>query len=99
MTIYVCTLCIVYGPKSPPKLNVSKLQASMNWTGGQLHRSARQGSLSKTQKQNFAKSRQLAIDRKTAFSNLHKCRQQTTNGNDQVEQAMVAERQTLLVRT
>jgi len=36
---------------------------NMNWTGGQLHRSARQGTLSKNQRQNFAKSRQVAIDR------------------------------------
>lgn len=36
---------------------------TMNWTGGQLHRSARQGTLSKTQRQNFAKSRQVALDR------------------------------------
>ena len=32
----------------------------MNWTGGQLHRhSARSGGLSKNQRRNFAKSRQL----------------------------------------
>ncbi|KAJ5668588.1 uncharacterized protein N7477_007158 [Penicillium maclennaniae] len=35
----------------------------MNWTGGQLHRSARQGALSKIQLQNFAKSRQVALGR------------------------------------
>lgn len=36
----------------------------MNWTGGQLRRhSARKGVLSKTQRHNFAKSRQLANDR------------------------------------
>lgn len=36
----------------------------MNWTGGQLRRHpARQGILSKTQKQNFAKSRQPASNR------------------------------------
>lgn len=34
----------------------------MNWTGGQLHRSARQGTLSKHQRQNFAKSR-LVVDK------------------------------------
>ncbi|OQE15276.1 hypothetical protein PENSTE_c029G03782 [Penicillium steckii] len=36
----------------------------MNWTGGQLRRhSARKGILSKTQRKNFAKSRQLVTDR------------------------------------
>ena len=36
----------------------------MNWTGGQLRRhSARKGILSQTQRQNFAKSRQLVNDR------------------------------------
>jgi hypothetical protein len=38
--------------------------AEMNWTGGQLRRhSARQGILSKTQRQNFAKSRQEESNR------------------------------------
>lgn len=37
---------------------------TMNWTGGQLRRhSARKGILSQTQRQNFAKSRQLGNDR------------------------------------
>ncbi|KAJ5593991.1 uncharacterized protein N7459_000199 [Penicillium hispanicum] len=41
----------------------------MNWTGGQLRRhSARQGVLSKTQRQNFAKSRQLANSRTSGSS-------------------------------
>lgn len=36
----------------------------MNWTGGQLRRhSDRKGTLSQTQRQNFAKSRQRANDR------------------------------------
>ncbi|KAJ5797510.1 uncharacterized protein N7503_006806, partial [Penicillium pulvis] len=39
----------------------------MNWTGGQLRRhSARPGVLSKTQRQNFAKSRQLTSSRASA---------------------------------
>lgn len=42
----------------------SSRHAEMNWTGGQLRRhSARQGILSKTQKQSFATSRQQASER------------------------------------
>lgn len=42
----------------------------MNWTGGQLHRSARQGTLSKNQRQNFAKSRQVASRNFSPFPGL-----------------------------
>lgn len=72
--------------------------STMNWTGGQLHRSARQGTLSKTQKQNFAKSRQLAVDRASrqpspfrGFSNLNKHdEEQNVCEDDRGEQAVVA---------
>lgn len=69
----------------------------MNWTGGQLHRSARQGTLSKIQKQNFAKSRQLAIDRVPrqpspfrGFSNLRKHEEQSACKDERGEQAVAA---------
>ncbi|KAJ5197781.1 uncharacterized protein N7498_006898 [Penicillium cinerascens] len=42
----------------------------MNWTGGQLHRSARQGTLSKNQRQYFAKSRQVASRHLSSFPGL-----------------------------
>lgn len=73
----------------------------MNWTGGQLHRSAHQGTLSKTQRQNFAKSRQLAIDRVSrhpspirGFPSLGKRGEQVACKDNQKEQAVVAEEQT-----
>lgn len=68
----------------------------MNWTGGQLHRSARQGALSKPQKQNFAKSRQLAIDRASrqpspfrGFPNIRKHEEQSACEDERGEQAVV----------
>lgn len=70
-----------------------------------MHRSARQGTLSKTQKQSFAKSRQLAIDRNScrpssfrAFPSLDK-RELTAGGDGRTGQAMVAEEETQLVST
>lgn len=48
----------------PLLCSVHPYAIEMNWTGGQLRRhSARQSILSKTQKQNFAKSRQQASNR------------------------------------
>lgn len=42
----------------------------MNWTGGQLHRSARQGTLSKNQRQNFAISRPVTSRHLSPFPGL-----------------------------
>lgn len=84
-------------------LDFSRFQASMNWTGGQLHRSAHQATLSRTQKQNFAKSRQVAIDRSfcqqspfRAFPNLDK-RELTASRDGRTGPVEVAEEKTQLV--
>lgn len=89
--------CIIELYRAQPSSNRER---KMNWTGGQLHRSARQGTPSKTQKQNFAKSRQLAIESTSRhpspfrpFSNLDK-RRHTTSRDDQIEPGIGAEGQT-----
>jgi hypothetical protein len=70
----------------PPLLHTlfaSQLQAEMNWTGGQLRRhSARQGILSKNQKQNFAKSRQQANNRMSRQPSTFRLVPDPNNGGD-----------------
>lgn len=73
----------------------------MNWTGGQLTRSARQGTLSKTQKQHFAKSRQLATERVSlqpspfrGFPTFSKREAQVACNDDDLIHGMVMDEQT-----
>ncbi|KAJ6112224.1 hypothetical protein N7523_008285 [Penicillium sp. IBT 18751x] len=54
----------------------------MNWTGGQLHRSARQGALSNIQRRNFAKSRRVALGRSSRhLSPLTGCPEFSSTGD------------------
>ncbi|KAJ6157611.1 hypothetical protein N7470_005203, partial [Penicillium chermesinum] len=67
----------------------------MNWTGGQLHlHSSRSGVLSKTQRQNFASTRQLAGSKPSPprpFSGFSSLKESDAKRDDEAQQQSVTE--------